>query len=241
MINLTKPFPRKWYLLTSLIVLPTVLVGCGDDPPPPPKEKPRSVAVTPQAPTSTPIADLMAANDIDDRIWMDERRAPSGDMKRVAILSFFNGFATGNADQIRPFLSEVERHELESLVASGELAAIAAEIEGIEIQAGTTHEGRPAYLGLYEFRDRIEGQMWEVDENANGFVLKAASSPPGLCDQLGADPFADWYAVVESELLRMHEDDLGIETAALIEQPSAEPDGTGMSGSGGGGGSPSGR
>ena len=239
MINLTKPFPRKWYLLTSLIVLPTVLVGCGDDPPPP-KEKPRSVAVTPQAPTSTPIADLMAANDIDDRIWMDERRAPSGDMKRVAILSFFNGFATGNADQIRPFLSEVERQELESLVASGELAAIAAEIEGIEIQAGTTHEGRPAYLGLYEFRDRIEGQMWEVDENANGFVLKAASSPPGLCDQLGADPFADWYAVVESELLRMHKDDLGIKTAALIEPPSADPDGTGMSGSGGGGGSPSG-
>ena len=240
MINLIQPFPHKCYLLASLIVLPTVLVGCGDDPPPPPKEKSRPVAVAPKAPTTTSVADLMAANDIDDRIWMDERRAPNSDMKRVAVLSFFNGFATGNADQIRPFLGEVELRELATLEASGELAALAAEIEGIEIQAGSTHEGRPAILGLYEFRDRIEGQMWEVDENANGYVLKAAAAPPGLCDQLGADPFADWYAVVARELLRMHEDDLGIETAALIEPPSTDPDGTGMSGSGGGGGSPSG-
>jgi hypothetical protein len=241
MINLIKQFLRKWYSLTSLILLPTVLVGCGGDPPPPQKEKPRPVAVVPQAPTTTSVADLMDANDIDDRIWMDERRAPNSDMKRVAVLRFFNGFATGNADQIRPFLGEVELHELATLEASGELAALAAEIDGIEIQAGTTHEGRPAILGLYEFHDRIEGQMWEVDENANGFVLKAAPAPPGLCDQLGADPFADWYAVVASELLRMHEQDLGIETAALIEPPSTEPDGTGMAGGGGGGGGPSGR
>ena len=240
MINLIQPFPHKWYLLASLIVLPTVLVGCGDDPPPPPKEKSRPVAVAPKAPTTTSVADLMAANDIDDRIWMDERRAPNSDMKRVAVLRFFNGFATGNADQIRPFLGEIELRELATLEASGELAALAAEIDGIEIQAGSTHEGRPAILGLYEFRDRIEGQMWEVDENANGFVLKAASAPPGLCDRLGADPFADWYAVVARELLRMHEDDLGIETAAQVEPPSTDPDGTGMAGKGGGGGSPSG-
>jgi len=221
-------------------MLSTLAVGCGDDAPPPPDKSKRKVVAQPKGPSTTPVADLMTQNDIDDRIWMEDRLAPTTDQRRVLVLKFFNGFVTGDADAIRPFLADVEQRELDALVASGALQQLAADIEGLEIQSGSTHEGRPAVIGLYEFADRIEGQMWEIDDQGGGLTFMAAPAPPGLCDQLGADPFADWYAVVAREQARMDESDLGTETAAAIEPPEDESAIGGGSSGGGGGGRPGG-
>ncbi len=240
MINRIQQLLRRGVLGASALAVSSLLGGCGDDPPPPPQKDTRRVVSTPKGPTTTPVADLVSQHDIDDRIWMEDRLAPTTDPRRVAVLKFFDGFVTGDADAIRPFLGDVEQRELDALVASGDLARLAADIEGLEIQAGSTHEGRAAVIGLYEFADRIEGQMWELEDQGAGLRFIAAPAPPGLCDRLGADPFLDWYAVVAREQARMNESDLGIETAAAIEPPEDESAIGGSGGGGGGGGRPGG-
>ncbi|MDP7028919.1 MAG: hypothetical protein QF733_01700 [Phycisphaerales bacterium] len=238
MTNQIRPFLRSVLIGNLAAIL--LAAGCGEDAPPPPKKETRKAVTQPKGPLTTPVADLIVRHDINDRIWMEDRLAPTTDERRILVLQFFNGFVTGDADAIRPFLADVEQRELDALVASGDLQRLAADIEGVEIQSGSTHEGRPAVIGLFEFADRIEGQMWELDDQGGSIVFRAAPSPPGLCDQLGADPFADWYAVVAREQARMNESDLGIETAEAVEPPEDESAIGGGPGGGGGGGRPGG-
>ncbi len=108
MTNRIQLFLRRGLLVTSAAMLSTLAVGCGDDAPPPPDKSKRKVVAQPKGPSTTPVADLMTQNDIDDRIWMEDRLAPTTDQRRVLVLKFFNGFFSGDADAIRPFLSDVE-------------------------------------------------------------------------------------------------------------------------------------
>lgn len=238
MINPTRLFRHSVPLVTSCVVA-SAMLGCEDPPPPPPK-KVKKVQVDPGPPPATTIEQLIAASGTDDRVWMDERQAPPTDEQRLGLLQFFDGFVTGRADQIRPFLGQVEQEELAILEASGELAQLAADIEGIEIRMGVTNEGRAAVLGLYEFADRVEGQMWEIlqqPQGGSGYLLTAAYAPPGLSDSLGRDAFDDWYAAVQAEQAKLALADLGLEAARGVASgsgsgdPNAAPEGD----SGGGG------
>ncbi|MDP7070997.1 MAG: hypothetical protein QF561_06585 [Phycisphaerales bacterium] len=210
------------------------LTACGGDPPPEKKTKAPKV-VDQGPPPARPVAELIAELGIDDRVWMDDLLAPSTTEQRIAVLTFFDGFARGDADRIRPFLADLEQEELATLDANGQLAQLAREIEGIEIMSGATHDGQPAVLGLYEFAGHIEGQMWEVQGGGVGYVLQAAPLPPGLSHRLGATPFEDWYAAVAAEEQMRDAPDLGVERAravAAADDPDADVGGGGSSGGG---------
>jgi hypothetical protein len=214
MTNQTRPF-RHSVILAMCCVVALPMLGC-EDPPPPEPENVTARPVDPGPPPATSIEDLMAQYDIDERIWMDERQAPRSDEERIGLLTFFDGFATGRADRLRPFFGPIELEELATLEASGELAQLAADIEGIEIWMGVTNEGSKAVLGLYEFADRVEGQMWEIVQSpraGGGYLLVAAYAPPGLSESLGRDAFDDWYAAVQAEQAKLNLADLGLEAA----------------------------
>jgi hypothetical protein len=215
------------------------MFGCEEPPPPPPKVV-KKVQIDPGPPPATPIEDLIAQFNIDERVWMDERQAPPTDQERIGLLKFFDAFARGRADQLRPYFGEIEQQELAYLEASGDLAQLSADIEGIEIWMGMTSGGIAAVLGLYEFADRVEGQMWEIAQKpaaGGGYVFVAAYAPPGLSDALGRDAFDDWYEVVLAEQEKLTLDDLGMQAARGKGSSggSSGPDGMPDGGSGGGG------
>jgi hypothetical protein len=241
MINLTRLFRPSCTLALFTGVLVS-MIGCSDPPPPPPK-KPTTAPTVQGPPPAKPIDDLIAENGIDDRVWMDERQAPPTNAQRLGLLEFFDGFATGNPDQLRPFLGPVEQEELAKLEASGDLEQLAADIEGIEIRMGVTNEGRSAVLGLYEFADRIEGQMWEIESGPGQdgmgsvhYIFVAAYAPPGLSDWLGSDPFSDWYTAVTAEQAMLNKADLGMEAARAKASDSSDDPAAAPSGDSGGGG-----
>jgi len=213
----------------------TGLAGCGEDAPPAKDDKPKNI-VDAGPPPPASIEELIAEHGIDDRVWMDEKLAPSTTEERVLTLKFFDGFLKGRADLLRPHLGDLELEELAILESTGQLAQLAADIEGIEVMTGASHEGQPAWLALYEFADHIEGQMWEIHGGPGGYVLQAAPLPPGLSQALGASPFEDWYAAVAAEQLMKDASDLGVERARAIaaaDDPNAGIDeGGGRSGGG---------
>jgi len=212
------------------------LPGCGEEEKEKPKPRPTVVAAA--EPTLTPIDELMETNGIDSRVWLNDAAAPPNDAERLMVLRFFDAFAKGDADLLRPFLDDVEREELAILEQRGDLRALAGQIEGIEIQTGSASSGQIAVLGLFEFSDRIEGQMWEAVSGIEGGVFRAAPLPPGLSTQLGSEPFLDWYAAVEREAALLSQADLGVEQAAAVASVGEEEFDEGGS-SGGGGSSPS--
>ena len=237
MTNQTRPF-RHSVILAMCCVVALPMLGC-EDPPPPETKNVTAKPVDPGPPPATSIEDLMAEYDIDERIWMDERQAPRSDEERIGLLTFFDGFATGRADRLRPYFGPIELEELATLEASGELAQLAADIEGIEIWMGVTNEGRKAVLGLYEFADRVEGQMWEIvqlPQAGGGYLLVAAYAPPGLSESLGRDAFDDWYEAVQAEQAKLNLADLGVEAAAgrAADPGSGDPN-AGPEGDSGGG------
>ena len=241
MINLTRLFRPSCTLALFAGVLVS-MIGCSDPPPPPPK-KAKKTPVVQGPPPAMSIDDLIADNGIDDRVWMDELQAPPTNAQRLGLLQFFDGFLTGRADLLKPFFGPIEREELAKLEASGDLAQLAADIEGVEIRLGVTNEGRPAVLGLYEFADRVEGQMWEIADGpgpagmgSGQYILVAAYAPPGLSDWLGRDAFIDWYTAVQAEQAMLNKADLGMEAARAKASDASENPAEAPSGSSGGGG-----
>ncbi len=241
MINQIRPF-RHSVILAMSCVMALPMLGC-EDPPPPESKKKEPVQVDPGPPPATSIEDLIAQYGIDERVWMDERQAPQTDEERIGLLKFFDAFARGRADQLKPYFGDIEQEELAHLEASGQLARLSTDIEGIEIRMGVTNEGRAAVLGLYELADRIEGQMWEIvqqPETGGRYVLVAGYAPLGLSDALGRDAFEDWYAAVQAEQEKLAEDDLGMLAARGkgVGAGTGGPDGMPEDDESGGGGGP---
>jgi len=218
MTSLTQLFRLNRLLTISCTAGFVVALGCSE-PPPPPKEKRVTERVeTAPVPTNVPIAELMKEHGIDDRVWFNEQYMPDQDSERAAAMIFFDGFATGRPDRIKPMLDTIEQQELDVLVETGAMSQLASEIDGIEILVGSTPDGITAILGLIEFADRIEGMMWEVVNTTSdgSYVLRAAPTPPGIHSFLGSDPFSDWYARLDLERALLVGMDLGMEQDAGV-------------------------
>ncbi len=239
MINPMQQFrPDLRWLAAALLLGVGVPSGCGEDPPPPPaKKRARAVPKAPPPPAMTSIEELMATHNIDPRVLLSEDDAPSTDPQRIAILGFFDGFATGSPDRIAPLLKSTDREELELMVASGDLAAISSQIEEIEVISGTTPEGVRAYLAIYWLPNRADAQMWLADETSGTLRFEAAPAVPGIAEYLGQSPFEDWFAVVNGEMLQLSEPDLGLLAikARRDEEHDAQPPDRPSPPSGGGG------
>lgn len=214
----TARFTLTAALAASTFVL-AVSTGCEPPPPPPPP-----VVVTPKyepppPPPLTSIKDLMAQYDIDPRVNLPEDRAPSTDVQRVAVLRFFDAFARGNAEGLKPMLSAPDQFQLENMVERGVFANTTKEITRIDVRCGR-QDGSDCALAVFHVGEDFEPQLWvyaagaSVDDTAE---FDSVATPPGIMEKLSGDNWiAAWYEVLRLELAKADEPD------AVIEIPQTD-------------------
>lgn len=184
----------------------TLLAGCGgasdqsaipvaaparpSTPPPPPR------------PAVTPIDQLMAEMGIDRRVRLPEEMAPATDPERRAVLAFFDSFARGDSKSAASMLSELDRIELDELVASGDWAQTTRKITRIDVRCGKSPSAQACALGIYHIDGgSFEPQLWTYDASESGSMFEAVATPPGVMDRLsGADWITAWFALLDEEL-----------------------------------------
>jgi ketosteroid isomerase-like protein len=218
-------------LLVSAGLAGLVLAGCGSGadqsampvaaparpsaPPPPPR------------PEVTPVEQLMAELGIDRRVRLPEELAPSSDAERRAVLAFYDSFARGDSKAVASMLSELDREELDELVASDEWAQTTKKIVKIDVRCGKSPDARPVALGIFHIDSgNFEPQLWYYQADEAGAVFEAVATPPGVVDRLsGADWIAAWFALLEEELaLADAPDEEIVITQRDVSDPNATDD-----------------
>lgn len=217
------------------------LVGCGGDPPPPPPVVSKPVNTAPPPPSITPIKDLMAQYDIDPRVNLPEDKAPDSDVKRIAVLKFFDAFVRGNADALRPMLSGPDQLQFDGMVEGGIFAKATAGITRVDVRCGP-QDSNDCALAVFHVGEEFEPQLWVYTTGAQA-EFDSVATPPGIMEKLSGDNWiAAWYEILRLELAKADEPD------AVIEVPQTDftaepdkPDGSespGISPGGSGGNSP---
>lgn len=211
------------------LILTGGLAGCGKEPektvvaPPPPPPPP-----PPPAPTVTSVADLMAQLSIDDRVVLDESEAPSTTEERVAVLTFFDGFARGDTSTIGSMLSLLDRAELDDVATTDAWNATIDGIEEIELETGSGPFGEKCVLALYDVDGDFQVQLWYYEGSGQDFQFQAAASPPDILDKLSGDDWiARWHELLDEERELAAELDVDPELSPVDLDNSSSDDGSG--------------
>jgi len=236
---------RNRFILTlSALAASSALVACGEEPPPvvtapPPPPKPTA----PPPPPVTPISELMAKHDIDQRVNLPEADAPATDVERIAVLKFYDSFARGNIESLKGMLSSVDQTELDRLVESGAFKASTDAVTRIDVRCGRQDSDRCS-LAVFHVGDEFEPQLWTYSAGSTSAEFDSVPSPPNIMNQLsGDDHIAVWYDIVKKELAKADEPDVvlkidpkdftKVETASSGESGGETPGPTGPSAPGG--------
>ena len=80
----------------ACVAMSVMTVGCEEEAPPPPPvvQAPPPPPPAPPKPAVTSIADLMVEYHIDPKVHLPEEKAPDNNPDRIAVLQFFDGFAS---------------------------------------------------------------------------------------------------------------------------------------------------
>lgn len=204
--TLLRSAPRHVLLLSSVAAC-VALAGCGEEPAPvvvaPPPPPPAPVV---EAPKVASIAELMAQHDIDPRVNLPEDRAPRTTEQRVAVLKFFDAFARGNADALKPMMSPPDQFELDRLVETGAFKASTEPITRIDVRCGRA--GDECALAVFHVGEEFQPQLWTYVVRGDAGEFDAIATPPGIMEKLsGNDWIAAWQAIVAAELAKADEPD----------------------------------
>lgn len=200
--------------LAAAIAGTVLLAGCGEEPPPPPPVVVAPPKVEePPPPAVTPIKELMARYDIDSRVDLPEDKAPPTDEQRVAVLKFFDAFARGNAEALKPMLSAPDQLQLEGMVSGDTFKKVTGAIARIRVQCDR-HESNDCALAIFDVGgDRAEPQLW-VYKSTGTAEFDSVATPPGILEKIsGANLIAAWFDVLNLEMKRAGEPDEVIELA----------------------------
>ena len=204
---------RNRFILTlSALAASGALVACGEEPPPvvtapPPPPKPTA----PPPPPVTPISELMAKHDIDQRVNLPESDAPATDVERVAVLKFYDAFARGNVESLKGMLSSVDQSELDRLVETGAFKTSTDSITRIDVRCGRQDSDRCS-LAVFHVGEGFEPQLWTYTAGSTSAEFDSVPSPPNIMNQLsGDDHIAVWYDIVSKELAKANEPDVVLE------------------------------
>ncbi|MCE2881882.1 MAG: hypothetical protein LW636_05940 [Planctomycetaceae bacterium] len=184
------------------------LVGCAEDAPPPvAKVAPPPPPPEPEAPKVTPIKELMARYDIDGRVNLPEERAPDNDADRIAVLKFFDAFARGNADALKPMLSGPDAVLLDGMVSRGEFSKATGATTRIDVRCGK-EDGNACALAVFHVAEAFEPQLWQFTSRDESGEFEAVAAPPKIMEKLtGDDWIGVWYKEVRAELAKADEPD----------------------------------
>lgn len=227
---------------TTLLVVP----GCGEEeapqqvyvPPPPPPPPP--------PPALTPVSELMARLGIDPRVRLPEEKAPSNDPERIAVLGFFDAFARGDVDRLKPMLSLPDQFELDALVTSGDWKKTVDAITRIDVQTGKGGDKGACTLAVFHVGETFQPQLWEYKLTGPAAEFDSIACPPGIMDLLSGDDWINaWLGIlakdleiaqIPDEILKPVKTDYTTDTSD--GESSSGPMGPSGPGGGGGPGSP---
>jgi hypothetical protein len=199
-----RPDSRLRLLPLAGLALATIVValpGCGEEEPPQQVYVPPPPPPPPPPPALTPVSELMAKHGYDSRIRLPEEKAPGTDAERNAVLSFFNAFARGDSDAIKPMLSLPDQFELEQLVASGDWKKTVDAITRIDVQTGKGGEKGPCVLAVFHVGDTFQPQLWEYDLKGPSAEFDAIACPPGIMDLLSGDDWIGaWFGILAKDI-----------------------------------------
>lgn len=223
-------------LAGSALVAGSFLGGCSEPPPPPPppvaKAEPKAAEPVRSV---TPIKELMAQYNIDPRVNLPEERAPDNDPARIAVLKFYDAFVRGNADGLKPMLSEPDQFQLEGMVSNGAFAKSTEGITRVDVRCGRGPDS-DCTLAVFHTGEQFQPQLWSYTADDNGGTFDSVATPPGIMDKLSGDNWITaWFDVLKLELAKAGEPDEVIEipqqdfttedTTAAADTGSAQPSG----------------
>jgi hypothetical protein len=191
-------------MLPVLVALGTSLVlgGCSEEevvpivkkaPPPPPPPPP--------PPAVTPISDLMAQYNIDQRVDLPEQFAPDSDPSRIAVLQFYDAMVGGDVPAMSIMLSNTDKNELMDMDADGSFADAIAEIGSVQLRCGYTPGGDEAVVAIVQTYDDYQPQLWRftADEYGSSKFI-SGPTPVNVMDKLsGNDWISSWYQLLDQE------------------------------------------
>ncbi|MFM7051297.1 MAG: hypothetical protein ACKOYN_04070 [Planctomycetota bacterium] len=195
-------------LVASAALLSGGLTGCAEEAPPPvAKVAPPPPPPEPEAPKITPISELMARYGIDSRVNLPEDRAPGTDADRIAVLKFFDAFARGNADALKPMLAGPDAVLLEAMVSRGDFSKSTGSVTRIDVRCGRA-DGSNCALAVFHAGEGFEPQLWQYTARDESGEFEAVAAPPKIMDKLtGDDWILDWYKEVRAEMAKADEPD----------------------------------
>lgn len=212
--------------VTGSVLAAAVLTGCEPPPPPPPPPVVKVAPPPPPAPTLTSIKDLMVQHDIDTRVNLPEDKAPGTDAQRVAVLKFFDAFARGNSEALKPMLSAPDQLRLDGMVEGGIFKKTTESITRIDVRCGR-QDGNDCTLAVFHVAEDFEPQLW-VYTAGDTPEFDSVATPPRIMDKLsGENWIAAWYEVLKLELAKADEPDVVIE---LVQSDFSTEDDSGGGG-----------
>lgn len=183
----------------------------------------------PEAPSVTPIEQLINELNIDRRVILPEERAPDNDVDRRAVLEFFDAIARGNDQAMRSMLALTDQQEIEALVESGEWQRTAEQIQTLRLQTGVSKLGDKCVLAVIEVGvgagTSYQPQLWYYQAEEDDITFEAVPTPPGILNRLSGDWIARWHEILEEELMLANKPDEEFVLAKrnLDESSSSEP------------------
>jgi hypothetical protein len=202
----THRFVKYGLSIVSVALVGVAMTGCsGEEEAPVAIAPPRPPAPAPPPPPRvTPIAELMAALNIDPRVNLPEDKAPDNDLDRKAVLVFFDAFARGDSKAVKTMLPLTDQLELAALVDSGAWNETVSKIQAVDIQTGSNSLGQKCALAVIEVGDGavtgFQPQLWYFTAEAQSSLFEAAPTPPGIIDRLTGDWIAAWHQILADEL-----------------------------------------
>lgn len=203
---------------TATILSVSLLGGCGEEPEPV-AVAPKRTAPPPPKPAVTPIDRLMLAHGFDERLLLPEELAPDNDDDRIAVLTFFDAFARGDEDTLGLMMSDIDRHELNELVATPAWEETVSDIKQVRIETGSAPppmQGQKAALAIIEVGTTYQPQLWYYSKEAGDYVFEAVATPPDMMSRLYGDDFIRlWHQILEDELAYANQQDEEYEIAPI--------------------------
>lgn len=188
-------------LIAAALVIGTgaALSGCGEEPPPPTKKVTKApTRTTKRVPT---IAELVEELQIDQRVIMTEKNAPTSETERRALLVFFDAWVRGDNRAISSMLGEADQAQLRDMVDEGQWELVTGDvIDIVQIRVGPSDRGDTCVLAQFESGVMNQSQLWRYRDAGDGIMFEAVATPPGMTERLsGDDLIADWWKILEEE------------------------------------------
>ncbi len=188
-----------------LVALSTSLIigGCAEEetkpivkaaPPPPPPPPP--------PPALTPISDLMAQYDIDQRVELPEQFAPDSDPSRIAVLQFYDAMVRGDVPAMSVMLSFEDKDELMKMDSDGTFGSAVEDIASVQLRSGYNPNGEEAVVAILQTYDSYQPQLWLFTaDDYGGSEFSSEATPVNVMDKLsGNDWISSWYQLLDQEL-----------------------------------------